>query len=101
MNIVEIMEQLDDDLGLLFKTDQWLNMQKTQISAEASDILNRLKVIDNAISLKKVLNGIDIGSLRNVYAESSHGNETLTLELIKSYLKSTKMAGACDEERKV
>ncbi len=96
MNIMEIMDQLDGDLGLLFKSDQWLYSEKTRVSAEASDILTKLKVIDNAINLKKILNGIDIGALRNVYDEGVQGKETIMLELIKSYLKSTRMAGSTD-----
>jgi len=53
MNIIEILDQLDDDIGLLFKTEQWLHSEKSRMSAEASDILNRLKAIDNAINLKR------------------------------------------------
>lgn len=89
MNIMEILDQLDDDIGLLFKSDQWLHAEKSRMSAEASDILNRLKTLENAINLKKVLNGIDIGALRNVYEEGCQGKENLMLELIRSYLKNS------------
>ena len=89
MNIIEILDQLDDDIGLLFKTEQWLHSEKSRMSAEASDILNRLKAIDNAINLKKVLNNIDIGALRHAYDDGFHGKENLMLELIKSYLNNS------------
>lgn len=98
MNIVEILEQLDGDIGLLYKTDGWLHSERAKISAEASDILNRLKVIDNAINIKKVFNGVDIGALRNVYNESTQGQESLMLELIKSYIKNSKLNEVADAE---
>lgn len=94
MNIVEVMEQLDDDLGLLFKSDQWLNVERAKVAAQASDILQRLKVIENAINLKKIMNGIDIGALRNMCEGSSQGQESLMLELIKSYMKSNNLVGS-------
>ena len=86
MDITSLLKELDDDIDLLVRSDEWLEEERKSIANTIDNLLRELNALIKAINIKRVLQDKNLVAIQEL--DENRGQLVIKIMKLKDGLRT-------------